>query len=471
MHTVTSLRRVVYEPGAYIALALTAILLGLGLAQWGPVVAAALLGLTAGIVAISHGRGLLVVMTACIFVAALSVGGAAGVGRLVGGLALLVAVLVVTARGWDGLVLNSLVLAVGVMGSWLLISVEWAANDAYVYRTLLSFALGCGYMVAFALLVRRHRDIVAVFAVFAGGLIIFGVAAAIGAVRASGAYRAEGLLGDPNYFALYQLVAFAPALAFLTYLPRQYRLLGCVVLPAAAIVSVGASLSRAAFIVLVLLLASLPLLPRPNFFPTQSERSIYIFSILGASTITVYFLYDKIVGRAQSILEATSPEGDKGSGRLDIWAAAWHGYQENPLLGLGAGNFRARSFELLQTTPGVTVEASYVRPDTGLHNSYLEMLTEGGIPGLASYLVLLVLIATYLVHTRRRAIEAADLQLARVALALLVSLGTLAAFSCFVGTQLNKVTWILVGFALALDVMSRRLPRRRAVYLRWHNTS
>lgn len=462
MHAVNSLRSVVHDPAAYMVP--TAIVAGLVLAQWGPLVAVAVLSATVGVVAISHGRGLLMVMTACLFVESLSVGGDARVGRLVGGLALLIAVVVVGARGSDGLMLNSLALAVGAMGFWLLISIIWAGNDAYVYRTLSSFALGCAYMLAFALFVRHHKDIAAVFAVLAAGLIIFGIAAAVGAVRASSEYRAEGLQGDPNYFALYQLAALAPALAFVTYLPRPCRLLGCIVLPAATIVSVGASLSRAAFVILVLLLAVLPLLPRPSFFLTRAERSIYIFTILGASAMTIGFLYDRIVGRAQSIFEATSAEGDKGAGRLDLWAAAWHGYKENPLLGLGAGNFQPRSLGLLQTTPGVNIQALYAQPDRVVHNSYLEMLTEGGIPGLATYLLLLLLTATYLLHTRRRAIVASDLQLARAALALLVSLATLVAFGFFASIQLNKPTWIIVGFALGLEVMARRLPtRRRAV--------
>ena len=373
MNTLTALRRVGYDPAAYILPASLAA--ALIVARHGVIIAVAAVAAAAAVVAISHGRGLLMIMTACLFVESLSVGGDVRVGRLIGGLALLVAALVIATRGWDGLMLNSLGLAVAAMGLWLLISVLWAQNDAYVYQTLSSFALAFGYMLAFALLVRSHADIVAVFSVLAIGLISFGAIAVISTIGASGDYRAEGLQGDPNYFALYQLFALAPAFALLTYLPREYRLLGYAVLPGAAIVSVGASLSRTAFIILVLLLAALPLLPKPNFFPTRPERSVYLLSIFGASVITIALFYDAIVGRAQSIFEATSPEGDKGAGRLDLWAAAWHGYTERPLLGLGAGNYQAHSLDLLQTTPGVTVEASYVHSDEVVHNAYLETLS------------------------------------------------------------------------------------------------
>src|SRR5207249_5247629 len=97
-----------------------------------------------------------------------------------------------------------------------------------------------------------------------------------------------------------------------------------------------------------------------------------------------------LVARAQTIIH---PGMDRGSGRTDLWNSAWHGYTQHPWLGLGAGNFRARSLGLLMTTPGVNIRASYVAPGREVHNAYLETLTELGPVGFVLFLSVLGLTA------------------------------------------------------------------------------
>ena len=158
----------------------------------------------------------------------------------------------------------------------------------------------------------------------------------------------------------------------------------------------------------------------------------------------------------QSIFEATSSSGDRGAGRTDLWAAAWHGYLEHPWLGLGSGNFTPHALNLLQTTPGVDTQRNYITTANVVHNGYLEQLTELGPVGLALWLLILGVSARYLIRAARRAHAAADIELERYAVAAAVALLGYAISVFFLSNELGKPIWIFAGLALALEAMTRQ---------------
>jgi exopolysaccharide production protein ExoQ len=165
------------------------------------------------------------------------------------------------------------------------------------------------------------------------------------------------------------------------------------------------------------------------------------------------------VERALTIFREQGVSGARGSGRIDLWRAAWHGFREHTLTGLGAGNFRAQSADLLQSTPGVNnVLGNPSVSNKFVHNMYLGNLTELGIIGFGLFMAVLVLTVWYLLRALRRARALGDSRLERFSAALLVTLVGYAVAGLFLSLELSKPLFILIGLALALDVISRRSP-------------
>jgi len=158
------------------------------------------------------------------FVESLSLGPALRVGRVAGALGLLVAIYYLLDRGRAGLRANALLLAIGGWGVWALLSVYWADYDGAVLTTLSSYVLGIAYTLAFALLVRRKQQLKWIYLVLAVGSLIFGaVSFAQYAGSSGGTTRSAGLQGDPNYFAVYQVIALAPTLVLAAMERRAQR--------------------------------------------------------------------------------------------------------------------------------------------------------------------------------------------------------------------------------------------------------
>ena len=183
---------------------------------------------------------------------------------------------------------------------------------------------------------------------------------------------------------------------------------------------------------------------------------MYVVALGFAAGVAVLVGSSTLVSRIQSIFSATSSSGDRGAGRTDLWAAAWHGYTMHPWLGLGAGNFTTHALQLLQTTPGVDTTRQYITTANVVHNGYLEQLTELGPVGLALWLLILALSGRYLVRAARRAKAANEVAVERLSAAAAVGLLGYAISVFFLSNELGKPIWIFAGLALALDVMTRQ---------------
>ena len=201
-------------------------------------------------------------------------------------------------------------------------------------------------------------------------------------------------------------------------------------------------------------------LPSRYFFRRAGDKAAYFVVLVSAGALVGLAGAQPFVKRALSILREHGISGARGSGRVDLWRAAWHGFLEHPVVGLGAGNFRSSSLDLLQSTPGVNDIAG----NTGLtnryvHNMYLETMTELGLVGFTLFVLILVLTGWYLIRVVRRARRERDGVLERISLALLVTFVGLGISGFFLSLELNKPLWIIVGLALALDSMSRKRSR------------
>lgn len=383
------------------------------------------------------------------------------VGRIGGVLAISIVLYYLLSQGRGVLRFNALMLAALAYGAWILASAYWADNVGFVSETFFRYLLAIAYMLAFAVLVRSARDVSLVLAALAFAALVSGVFAFVQYLGSGDAFAelgrgAKGLQGDHNFFALYQVIALPAALVVAATV--KSRLLAALSYAAvgAIVLSVPATLSRSGLLALLAVVLATLLIPARFFFRTVQQKFAYLCLLLSGIMLVVLLQGDPFLRRASTILSEQGDTGARGSGRIDIWRTAWHGFSEQPIVGLGAGNYRARSLELFQTTPGIDTRAT-VEQSTGdyVHSIFIGNLTELGIIGLMLFVAVLFFTVRYLLLTFVRARASKNLHLERISVALLISLVGYIVSGAFLSIELSKPLWIVAGLALALDAMTR----------------
>ena len=166
----------------------------------------------------------------------------------------------VLAHGRVSLQLSPLLAVAGAYGFWLLLSAYWADSSADVYSTFFGYLLVIAYMLAFAVLVKTPRQVLAVFVVIVVGATLSGFVALNTYLVTGGSLRASGLEGaaHPDTFGVYQAM-IAPVALGLFALARTARMrlayLACMAVIALSIVS---SLTRTAMISVAVVAAARP---------------------------------------------------------------------------------------------------------------------------------------------------------------------------------------------------------------------
>ena len=204
-----------------------------------------------------------------------------------------------------------------------------------------------------------------------------------------------GFQGDANMYALYELAAIpiAASLASISTGKHRRRWLMVVVLLIAAVL---AAQSRggllATFGIMVFLLWT-------GEFGGRFAVRPRLKAMLGAGLLfAVVALAYLTIPRFHSE-DATA---NRGTGRVDIWHAAWAGWEQHPVLGLGAGNFIKQSDDLLSSTPGVQLDPySDLFLGIKVHNAYLEPWVELGPIGLGLYVAVLITVGIVLYRVYR----------------------------------------------------------------------
>lgn len=143
-----------------------------------------------------------------------------------------------------------------------------------------------------------------------------------------------------------------------------------------------------------------------------------------------------VPGRPEAVLD-----------RLIIWGVVFDVFRDNPLFGVGLGNFRDEFF-----ARGVTLHVELGYPSLHAHNTYLELLADTGLCGLLSYLAFVLLVARAL--GRRWQQRSSD----DGGLFSLAALGTLAAYLVFamVDMLLLQNMHFLLVLILSFGLMHER---------------
>lgn len=149
-------------------------------------------------------------------------------------------------------------------------------------------------------------------------------------------------------------------------------------------------------------------------------------------------LVELVPGRPEAVLD-----------RLILWGVAWEVFLDNPLFGVGLGNFRDAFFA---RNVALNVDLGYA--SVHAHNTFLEILAGTGALGLCAYLLFLGLAARALARDWNPG-ERSEAQVFRLA-----ALGTLAAYLVFamVDMLLLQNMHFLLVLLLTLGLTAPRAP-------------
>lgn len=450
MQILSSLRPPPGLPSARIAVVLAAagvaVLVGAGASQDAALIGVAvlLMALAMAAIAIRDVEAVLHVLVLSMFAEGVSAG-PARIGRILAVAAILTVVgrLLFTTWRPPRLPASAWLPIVGFF-AWAWASGFWASSTTAWARSIGQLGLAAAFFAAFALFVRTPTQVRQLLQTYVAGALL---AACIGIVQVvvGGDERAVGLQGDGNLYAVYQ-VAAVPAAVTLARTSRQRLGRWWYVALVPLVGSILASDSRGALLSTAIVLA-LSFAPMLRSSARGARRAVAVTGVL----VAVVGL--AAVGAAfNDRLDPERIETDRASGRLDIWYVAWEQSQEHPVLGLGGGNFKEQSVQLLLTEPGVQlVKSQLLLLDEGIevHNIYLETLVEYGAPGLLLFGAVLVSAAVGIRTGIRKVGRGTALD------ALLPMLVAYAATAFFLSVVNSKLLWMLVGMAVAFRAVAR----------------
>jgi O-antigen ligase len=212
--------------------------------------------------------------------------------------------------------------------------------------------------------------------------------------------------------------------------------------------------SRSALIALVAsLVAAVALAGRWRFV------ALCVTLVLAGGTY-VYFQQFAPASARERIEAPLSSQQRSEDGRNTIWSLAIRAFEDNPVTGVGAGNFRVVQVKYL-LRPGVdrarTVTSEVIDDPHGkvAHNSFLAVASELGIVGLGLFVFLLAFGAASLLHAARDFKAAGDGPMQVVAICLVVAMVGSLGVQMFQAQQQEKVIWLLLGLGPALLAIAR----------------
>jgi O-antigen ligase len=337
--------------------------------------------------------------------------------------------------------------------AWSFLSVSWSENVGKALMSSVQYTLSALLMLITYTAVRTRDDLRKILLAF----LLGAVAAVIYGLVSPSAF-AEGRLAnsvlDPNLLgeALVCGLAFAGAVIAL-YRSPAIRVVGIV---SGILVGVGVLLttSRSALIALgVSLLAAVALAGR--------WRGVAILTaiVLAAGTY-VYFAQFAPYSAKQRIEAPLSGQQRSEDGRNTIWQLAIRAIEDEPVKGVGAGNFRVVQVRYL-IRPGVerarTPTSRVIDDPEGkvAHNSFLSVMSELGAVGITLFVFLVGFALTSMVRAARIFRRRGDWRMEVTSVALFVAMAGSLTVQMFQSDQQGKVLWLLLGLGPALLALAR----------------
>jgi O-antigen ligase len=333
--------------------------------------------------------------------------------------------------------------------AWAGASALWAVDAGTAAADWQRYALNAVLLLVVPAAVRSRRDLV----VIAGTLAVAAAAAAAsGLVIVSEEFpgRLTGTVSDANHLAAVLVPGIVMAVALAGVLrPAGARwAFACVALGCCA--GLLATQSRGGLIAAGTALLTWVVVGAR--WRRGSAALLAVLVVLGAA-------YPALAPAADD--RRWADVGD-GSGRTDLWEVGLRIFADNPLLGVGTGNYLLAGPRYL-VRPGHLPRADIILATPRVaHNTYLHVLAELGVIGLTLFVLLVALCLMTLLRAVRLFAELGDRGSQVLGAACAASLcGTLTAYF-FLSAQYEKQLWLLLGTGPALLLLALRARRAGA---------
>ena len=340
--------------------------------------------------------------------------------------------------------------ALGLFLGWATLSTAWAEDTGLALTSVSRYALNLVLFLIVFTAIRDRRDLGPVLLGFVAGA---GFAAAYGLVSPSSEDPGRLATGefDPNELAAV-LVSGTSLSVGVIALYRGKPLIRLLALGIAIFCACGVWLtaSRGGLIALGIALIAAILISG------RWRPVVAVMAIAFAAASYVYFAGIAPADVRERITEPASGQARLQEGRTTIWQVAWRAFEANPAEGVGTGNFEVSSKHYL-LQPGALLRSDQIINEPKVaHNSFLEVLSELGVVGLALFVLIVGFSAASTLIAARIFSEAGDHPMQAAALCVAIALiGNLAAGFFFSG-QYSKQLWLLLGLGPALLSIAKR---------------
>ena len=258
--------------------------------------------------------------------------------------------------------------------------------------------------------------------------------------------RFSGPIGDPNFFGA--ILAFGiPLGVHRFYDARGPRLLAWGAVLALLLFGLAATQSRGGMIAMLIGVAVL--LPFLSRVQVSVTLLIGVLAVMAVATTLDQAQLDRLSG----VFDAVAAEGgvDRATeGRLASWQVAWKLFAENPLLGVGPGNFNP----YYQDT-ALELGLIFRGEDRSAHSLYLELLAEIGLVGLGAFLLILIAAGLSVARAVRIARDRGEPRLARHYAAFGAGLAAYLTAMVFLHDSYPRFLLLTIGLGVELSRHAR----------------
>jgi O-antigen ligase len=338
---------------------------------------------------------------------------------------------------------------VAVLVLWVLISMAWARRSAVGTDAFFGWLAGGTIMLVVTTTIGDRRHVRLAAAAFVLGVVVSVVIGLLGAVRPGDASRLAGGSGDPNFLA----AGIVPAIALAAGLAAGSRrlLVHVAMLLAIAALTVGlvAAESRGGFVAAGVAIGAALLLARRG----RAWLIVLLLGIVGVGAAR--FSVDPTAWQRVTRFDST--------GRTEIWKAAWQMWQDHPVEGVGLRGFVDNAADYVRDLGPLQYANFLVERPKFVHNSYLEMLVETGLVGLALFIAVILGSLGCAWRAGRHFDRTGDAPMATLSRAAMVSVLAMLAADYFISGTTDRRLWVLLALGPALLAATGSAESRRRV--------
>lgn len=338
-------------------------------------------------------------------------------------------------------------IAVIAMLAWSALSFTWAQSPSTALGGAGRWALVMLLVPIAYAAVRERKHVAWVLAAFAAGAVfsaLYGFADPSTANTADYGARATGAIGDPNAEAVV-LVAAVPLLISLVGVWRKSGRMKLIVLGGVIIIFAGfvGTLSREGLVALATTMVVAVI------FGGRWRKQAAILLVIGASLTVGYYVVLAPLAAKQRVTSSDT------SGRTTLWQVALRVFRAHPLLGVGTNNFILVEGQYVNE-PGAVNSFYVVTSPKVAHDAFMEALVDTGIPGLLSFVAVLLIGVACAVRAAWRFERLGDRQMELMSRAVVLALTAVITSEFFVSAGIAKYLWIPLALGPVLLGLARR---------------